>query len=78
MPEDERRRLGLPSFMTDIQVWHGWWDRDAYDVIEMVNHHEGLDPTSMDLARSLGRTILKVVGDGRFEEVEDDEQSSKD
>jgi hypothetical protein len=73
MSEGERRRLGLPLFKTFIKVWHRWWDRDAHDAIKMVDCHQGFDPTSLDLARSLGRAILKMVGGNTcFEEVEDD------
>jgi hypothetical protein len=75
MTRDEQLRLGLPSYTTFIKVWHIWWDRDSYDSIHMVNRHEGFDPTSLDLAGSLGHTIMEVVGGNtRFEELKDNSE----
>ncbi|KAK7032617.1 hypothetical protein VNI00_012880 [Paramarasmius palmivorus] len=62
IPDVERLRLGLPSFVTTIEVWHNWWDCDAYEVLEMLHRSRLFDPGSTELARLLGWTILDIVG----------------
>ncbi|KAK7019770.1 hypothetical protein VNI00_017936 [Paramarasmius palmivorus] len=72
----ERLKLGLPLFDTAIQVWHQWWDCDAHSAIQMVNHHKGFNPTSLDLARSFGCQIFEIIdGSMRSEEVKEDDQT---
>jgi hypothetical protein len=61
MPEQERLNLGLPKFTTKIETVHDWWDWDTYDALEMIHLSRGFDPTSTELATSLGHTILEVV-----------------
>ncbi|KAK7018679.1 hypothetical protein VNI00_018334 [Paramarasmius palmivorus] len=70
IPDHERLKLGLPFLEADLGVWHHSWDRDAYDVLEMIHRSRRFDPTSAELARSLRRLILEVVGDdARFKEL---------
>jgi hypothetical protein len=72
MLEHERLNLGLPAFTTVIAVQHTWWDREAYDALEMIYRSRGFDPTSTELATSLGYTILEVTSRKlRFEELND-------
>jgi hypothetical protein len=73
MSDNKRLSLGLPAFRTEIGVWYSWWGRETYDILKMIHCSQGFEPTSPELAVSLGYTILEVAGRmPRFEELKDD------
>ncbi|ESK86384.1 hypothetical protein Moror_4977 [Moniliophthora roreri MCA 2997] len=70
MSDALRVSLGLPTFATQISIWHDSWDERAYMAIDRLQRHHGFDPSTVAFSQSLHYPILEVVGDTlRFEEV---------
>ncbi|KAG7087973.1 hypothetical protein E1B28_012013 [Marasmius oreades] len=61
MPESQRVRLGLPSFVPRAQGVYHAWGTDTYDLIRAWQEAKGFDPSTTDFARSLGHPIMEPV-----------------
>ncbi|ESK85908.1 hypothetical protein Moror_2294 [Moniliophthora roreri MCA 2997] len=72
MSEATQLLLGLPSFTSEIDACHQYWDQSVYSAIRMLHHHHNFDPPMTDLAGLVGLPVLEVVGDeDRFEACKD-------
>ncbi|KAL0069160.1 hypothetical protein AAF712_003848 [Marasmius tenuissimus] len=68
MSEAHRMALGLPCFLKDA-ISPKVWKAETYDLVRQWQEAKGFDPTTTDMARSMGYPIIEILPqeNNRFE-----------